>query len=328
MSSLDQQTDKFSRNRVIHGRSVHIHLPVSERIYTARRLPQAVVKVTSFGKGVKGVSKQLDYISREGELPLEKDDGAVIQGREAQKELVGDWSMDFGGRKNSRDTAHIVFSMPPGSNYEALRKEVHATGAKAFPDHEWVFAIHQDRKHPHAHMIVKMRGREEDKKLRLKKADLYKLRETFAESAREQGVMLAASSRAARGVGRKGVRQAIYQMRQKGIKPEVDRQARQEVARDSARGGRTFGPWEKSMLERNELEKGAYRRDAEVLRLSARYESQPMKQAEFLKDAQDLEEFAKTLQKPWTRRQDWHLEAWRKKEEQQREQDRDQGMER
>ena len=328
MSSLDLQVGQFPKGRVIHGRAVHIHLPVSERIYTARKLPQAVVKVTSFGKGVKGVSKQLDYISRKGELPLEKDDGEVIKGREAQKELVGDWSMDFGGRKNSRDTAHIVFSMPPGSNQEALRKAVHATGAKAFPNHEWVFAIHEDRKHPHAHMIVKMRGIEEDKKLQLKKADLYKLRETFAESAREQGVPLAASSRAARGVGHKGVRQAIYQMRHKGIQPEVDKQAKQELDRDLARGNRTFGQWEKSMLIRNELEKEAYRRDAEVLRLSAKYESKPMKHDEFLKDAQDLEDFAKTLPKPWTRRQRWHLAAWRIKEEQQRENDRDQGMER
>ena len=40
-------------------------------------------------------------------------------------------------------------------------------GARAFPDQEWVFAIHQDKGHPHAHMVVKMRGRKKDKKLRL-----------------------------------------------------------------------------------------------------------------------------------------------------------------
>jgi hypothetical protein len=90
-------------------------------------------------------------------------------------------------RSDSRDTAHVVFSMPPGSPVEALRGAVRATTAKSFPDHEWVFGIHEDTKHPHAHMVLKMRSREKGKKLRLNKPQLYLLRERFAEAARERG---------------------------------------------------------------------------------------------------------------------------------------------
>ena len=193
--------DLGSRPHMVKGRGFSFHLPLAERVRAARGVRQAIVKVTSFSHGFRGVRDHLDYISREGELALEKDTGEVLEGREMQKELVADWLVDFDASKKSRDTANIVFSMPPGSNVEALRAAVRNTAAKAFPNHEWVFAIHQDRNHPHAHMVVKMRGKEKGKKLQLKKAELYKLRETFAEASREQGVELAASPRAARGVG-------------------------------------------------------------------------------------------------------------------------------
>jgi type IV secretion system T-DNA border endonuclease VirD2 len=115
------------------------------------------------------------------------------------------WSRDFDQRKDSRDTAHFVFSMPPGSDPKALRKAVRSVGQNTFPDNEWVIGIHQDKQHPHAHMVVKMRGRKKDKKVRLNKPELYRLREVFAEAAREQGVELTASPRAARGVGKKSI---------------------------------------------------------------------------------------------------------------------------
>src|SRR5258708_7550896 len=118
----------------VKGRGFYIplRLPVAERVREARGFRQAIVKVTGFGRGARGVGKAMDYISREGELPLEKDSGELIRGREEQKELVKEWSMDFDGFKNSRDTAQIVFSMPPGSKVEALRAAVRATGARAF----------------------------------------------------------------------------------------------------------------------------------------------------------------------------------------------------
>ena len=58
---------------------------------------------------------------------------------------------------------------------------------RRFQGHEAVFAIHEDKKHPHAHVVVKMFNVETEKKLRLNRPDLYRLREIFAEAAREEG---------------------------------------------------------------------------------------------------------------------------------------------
>ena len=216
-------SDFFRRPPIIKGHGLYVRLPLAERLRAAKGVRQAVVKVRSFGHGVKGVRKSMDYISRAGTLPLETESGTIITGREELGDLVRDWAVDFDQRKDSRDSAHIIFSMPPGSDPEALRRAVRAVGARAFRGHEWVFAIHQDKNHPHAHMVLKMRSREQDLKLDFKKTDLHRLREIFAQAAREQGVQLAASPRAARGVGRKAAHHSFYYLRSKGIEPDMEK---------------------------------------------------------------------------------------------------------
>ena len=164
---MDSSPLDFGRARIVKGRGISIPMSLAERLLAARGVRQAVIKITGFGRGPRGVADAMAYISREGKLPLEKDTGELIQkgSCEEQRELVKEWSIDFGGRKRSRDSAQIVFSMPPGSDPEALRRAVRATGARAFPDNEWVFGIHLDTDHPHAHMAVKMCGKENGNKL-------------------------------------------------------------------------------------------------------------------------------------------------------------------
>jgi hypothetical protein len=91
----------------------------------------------------------VDYITRKGKLELETESRERITDRQEAKALVANWSRDF-DRGRSRDAVHIVFSMPFGSDEDALRESVRKVGARAFPDQEWVFAIHQDKNHPHA----------------------------------------------------------------------------------------------------------------------------------------------------------------------------------
>lgn len=287
---------------MVNGHGMSVRMPVMQRVMAARGMKQAVVKVMGFSRGAKGLKDHLNYISREGRLPLEKDSGETVEGLEMQRELVRDWSADFDTRMNSRDTANIVFSMPPGSDPEALSNAVRMVGDDYFAGHEWVFAIHKDTKHPHAHMSVKMRGWERGEKLQLRKADLYELREKFAEASRKQGVPLAASSRAARGVGHKAVRQALRHLRARGIVPEVQKSAAQELGRELERGLPEEKPWEEAMRERNDAERQAYREDAQSLRAAAAQEDAASREA-FLAAARDLDTFAKNMPKPKTRRQ-------------------------
>jgi type IV secretion system T-DNA border endonuclease VirD2 len=312
----------FGRARTVKGRGLYIKLSRAERLRAARGVRQAIVKVRSYPHGMKGVWKAMSYISRKGTLPLEKDTGELVRGLEEQRALVRDWAIDFDKRKDSRDGAHIIFSMPPRSNPEALRKAVRATAARAFPDNEWVFAIHQDKNHPHAHMVLKMRGREQDLKLDPRKADLHRLREIFAEAAREQGVELAASSRAARGVGKKATPQSFYYLKSKGIKPEVERKSFEEAVKELKQNDWKQKPWEKAMAERNKLEREAYRQEARALCQEAEQQTREADRERMLKDARILEQFAERMPKPKTKGQSTKEWIWQKVEAKRREKSR------
>src|SRR5262249_6833515 len=128
----------------VKGRGLSIHLPLAERLRVARGFRQAVVKVASYGHGKARVMRMVDYISRKGALELETQSGERILDRDQGKALINSWSRDFDEGAGSRDAVHLVFSMPPGSKVEALKESVRKVGSRAFPDREWVFAIHTD----------------------------------------------------------------------------------------------------------------------------------------------------------------------------------------
>ena len=288
----------FGPSRIVKGHN----LALQERVRAARGVPQAVVKVVSYAQGKSQVMGQMRYISRKGKLELETDKGERVTTVEAQKALVQKWSWNFDPRKKSRDAVHLIFSMPYGSDPEALRNSVRKVLQREFEGHEAVFAIHQDKKHPHAHVILKLRGRGKDKKRDLRKADLYHLREVFAEAAREEGVEMAVSPRAARGVGRKGMKQVPYQLRQKKMVPKAEKETAQETVFELQKGRVEDKPWEKAMQKRNQAERQAYQAEAIKLRAAAARQSQ-QDQAMLLQAAADLERFSESMPTPKTLRQ-------------------------
>jgi len=288
----------FSQSRTVKGHG----LALAERVRAARGVPQAIVKVASYAQGRSEVMGQVNYITRKGKLELETDEGEQLTTVEAQQGMVRRWSRDFGHRKNSRDTVHLVFSMPHGSDPEALRNSVRKVLQREFPDQEAAFVIHEETKHPHAHVVMKMQGRKKKKRLRLRKEDLHHLRETFAEAAREEGVELAVSPRAARGVGRKGMKQAPYHLRQKKMIPIAEKETAQETVFELQKGRIEEKPWEKAMQKRNQAEREAYQSEAVKLRAAAARQSQ-QDRAMLLQAAADLERFSETMPKPKTLRQ-------------------------
>jgi hypothetical protein len=149
---------------------------------------------------------------------------------------------------------------------------------------------------------MKMQGRKKKKRLRLRKEDLHHLRETFAEAAREEGVELAVSPRAARGVGRKGMKQAPYHLRQKKMIPIAEKETAQETVFELQKGRIEEKPWEKAMQKRNQAEREAYQSEAVKLRAAAARQSQ-QDRAMLLQAAADLERFSETMPKPKTLRQ-------------------------
>jgi hypothetical protein len=186
----------------------------------AKRRPEVMVKVTGSARGFRGLKEHLAYITRNGKLIGEREDGSLIEGAANVRSLAEEW-WDRGGvdrPARARDTINLILSMPPGTDPQAVAEAARTFAQKTFGgDYDYLLAHHNhdsDPKrpeNPHAHLTVKARGRE-GQRLDPRKADLQAWRGAFAAELRQRGVVAEATPRRMRGVVRKGQRQAIRHM--------------------------------------------------------------------------------------------------------------------
>ncbi len=235
----------------------------------AGRAPEVMVKITGFGKGVKHVKAHLDYVGRNAKLDLENERGDIIQGKEGIKELHEEWMSDRGKcGKNTRDTTNIVLSMPPSTDEKKMKKAVRGFAREQFGDnHQYVWVMHADEKHPHAHLTVKNYGYD-GSRLHVAKGDPQKWRELFAKKLRENGINAEATARVVRGKVKKGENQAVRHIRGRGITPKVDKAKVGEVAAEMKTGKRTPKPWEARIKERQTNVRREWLASAKELSLS------------------------------------------------------------
>lgn len=214
----------------------------------ARRVPEVMVKITGRTRDGGHLQRHLDYISRNGALPLEGPDGERLRGRNEVRELAHDWAeelaMEPGRRRDAPVSLSIVLSMPAGTEAFRLHDAARAFAADVFGDRfPYVFALHDEGRHPHVHLTVRMLGRDGER-LNPRKADLQAWREGFARALRDRSVEAEATPRRARGVARKAERTPVRKMRErfvagKGALPKVLAAAYREALK--AGGGN--GPW-------------------------------------------------------------------------------------
>ncbi len=199
-------------------------LSVSEQIRIAAGLKQAVIKVTSYGKGSAHIMNHLTYISRNFDIPLEDSNESLLKTKHDATSLLESWeSIYFDTRKNARDTVHLVFSTPPGTNRDTFNTLTREFLNEEFEgEHDYLFAQHNDTDHPHIHSVIVLRSMD-GKKLDPRKQYINQLRNRYAEKCREHGVMLEASRRFERGIAGKATRFEMVQMRNKNqITPAAD----------------------------------------------------------------------------------------------------------
>ena len=231
-----------------------------ERI--VRRAPEVMVKITGRTRGVAHLKSHLAYITRNGELDAETEQGATLAGRSGLKDLQQRWEDDAGlDGKRRRDgslSTNIILSMPARTDAIAVKESARAFAIETFGDnHDYVFVQHLDDKHPHVHLTVRSLGHN-GKRLNPRKADLQAWRERFAGELRLRGIAAEATPRRTRGRVRKAARGAILAMRQRKITPDVDRLARKEVLSE-ARAGRTAKhPWDEQIKSRQEAIRRRY----------------------------------------------------------------------
>jgi hypothetical protein len=170
-----------------------------------RRTPQVIVKLVRAPKGMKGISNNLTYISRDGLLEIEDQDGQVIKGTEAVADLKAEWrdgGMPIAADSTMRDAFHLVLSMPTRTDPLSVQRAARDFATREFSGFQYAMVLHtyetdpdpHPSPHPHVHLTVKAAGLD-GIRLNPRKPDLQRWREGFAEALREHGIEATTTSR-------------------------------------------------------------------------------------------------------------------------------------
>lgn len=165
-----------------------------------KRAPQVMVKVTGGGRGMLAIAAHFRYISKNGRLDMETDQGDILQGKSSVHELADEWRYGgslIGDEGFRREAFNIMLSMPRGTDPLIVQKAARAFAQTELADHKYVMVLHDHQANPHVHLSVRAEsicGR----RLNPRKADLHRWRETFAEQLRGYGVEAEATRQATR----------------------------------------------------------------------------------------------------------------------------------
>lgn len=197
---------------------------------TVGRAPEVMVKVSG-GQGSstgRGVNAHFSYISRNGELEIETDDGERLLGHEAGQRLIRDWNLDLDedrqrpdlfaiNRRRPPKLVHrVIFSMRAGTPPEKVLGAVRDFAREEFGlKHRYAMVLHTDEPHPHVHVVVKAVS-ENGVRLNIRKETLRHWRQEFARQLRARGVSANATTRSARGQSRAPKLDGIFRAAQRG----------------------------------------------------------------------------------------------------------------
>lgn len=176
-----------------------------------RKTPQAVVKITGGGRGMKAMAIHLKYISRDGDVELVDEQGISARGLDEVEDLAR--SMEHGGGdvvppvSQQREAFNVVFSMPPGTDRFQFKTAANAFIKAEFEGCQYAVAHHDDEAHPHCHVMIKA-VKLDGKRLNPRKADIANWRANFATALRAHGIDADATPRQVRLSRAAGVSQA------------------------------------------------------------------------------------------------------------------------
>ncbi len=208
----------------------------------ARGFPEVVIKVESpVRKGVKtqlkGFRKLVDaarYISRDGTIALENQDGMMLQGKdEILRELEGwrDLSDIPPDETGPRAATRMVLSLRGAFDRKAFRSACRAWARDVLGEYDWVMCAHEDTATPHVHLILRSRNLYTGLSFGCGLTEFQRMREKFVLHLRSFGIEANATTRRARGEG--PVRRSqgtIYAMR-RGETPKSRQKAEDDARR-------------------------------------------------------------------------------------------------
>ena len=236
---------------------------------TVHRTPEVMVKVLNRGgQNLGAVARHFDYLTRQGELEIETDEGERLKGKEAEAELLDDWDLDLDEERRTADlkprgmrnppklVQKLMFSMPAGTPPQKVLVAVKNFAREEFAlKHRYAMVFHTDEPHPHVHLVVKAMGAD-SKRLNIRRAMLREWRQEFARHLREQGVAANATDRTVRGETKPQKTDGIHRAALRGASTHY-RQRAEAVVRELASGAVKPEPGNARLLEtRREVVRG------------------------------------------------------------------------
>jgi type IV secretion system T-DNA border endonuclease VirD2 len=197
----------------------------------------AVLK--KIGKGgtanAKELTAQMDYLFSKSASVF--GNGVVLDAdakglsKDERRDIVGDWVEDWRGSPKNGHTTHLLMSFPSHVRPEKAKLIAETWAFEMFQSGEhqddvwsYVAALHTDKAHPHAHIVVNNRGTLNDSWFYMAKEHVFNLevmKDRMVAIAAEEGVFLDATSRAERGLLSYGPSRAeIERARVEGRAPE------------------------------------------------------------------------------------------------------------
>ncbi len=221
----------------------------------ARRVPEVMVKVTGRTRDASHLRAHLQYIGRNGDVALETPDGERHVSPLSVRALAEDWAEEArmaGGRRDAPLTHAIILSMPAGTDGGRLHDAARAFASEVFAERfAYVFALHDEGRHPHVHLTVRSLGCD-GVRLNPRKADLQLWRERFAHGLRDRGIEAEATPRRARGVTRKAERTPLWKMRERFESGEGPAPRVLLAAAGEAVASEGSAPWRSAMKQRRD----------------------------------------------------------------------------
>lgn len=191
-----------------------------------KRTPQVIVRISGGGKNIRHIKAHLDYISRNGQIALEDQNGDRLSGRDDIDDLRDEWQ--HGGfpipeEGEVRQAFNIILSMPAGTDEHAVFMAAREFAKSEFENFQYAMALHtmdtdpdkSPSPNPHVHLCVKATGLD-GVRLNPRKDDLQRWRERFAQCLREHGVEADATRRVHRLQRVRGEKQSVRYMKARG----------------------------------------------------------------------------------------------------------------
>jgi Relaxase/Mobilisation nuclease domain len=244
---------------------------------TVRRTPEVMVKVLSRGwQDMKAVRRHFSYLSRNGDLTIETDDGQELRGREAEADLLKDWDLDIQEqrptsslgpgltRKAPKLVHKVLFSMPPGTPPNKVLEAVRVLAREEFGlRHRYAMVLHTDEPHPHVHVVLKAVNEKGDR-LNIRKTMLRDWRSAFARHLRALSVPANATDRSVRGQPRSPKHDSIFWSEQRGESRRAGARA-EAVAAELLNGGLRVEAGKATMLQTRRSVQRGWRAVSDIL---------------------------------------------------------------